>query len=104
MYDLLICNFVFSGVNKLRNPGCKTRGVWGTITSVLPPFNVSNFRLQRPRTFVGLSKCNYFMGSLPSSAGLSSLSFSRSLSLSLTHTHTHTQRIYNLPRQELKVY
>ena len=70
MYDLLICNFVFSGVNELRNPGCESQGVWGTITSVLPPFNVSNFRLQRPRTFVGLSKCNYFMGSLPSSAGL----------------------------------
>jgi hypothetical protein len=64
MYDLLICNFVFSGVNELRNPGCKTQGVWAAITSVLPPFDVSNFRLLRPCTFAGLSKCICFMGSI----------------------------------------
>jgi hypothetical protein len=71
MYDLLICNFVFSGVNELYNPGCKTQGVWGTITAVLPALRITNFNLQRPVIFVGISKCYHFMGSLPSSAGYS---------------------------------
>jgi hypothetical protein len=43
MYDLLICNFVFSGVNGLYITGCKTHGVGGTIRTVLPTRSLSNF-------------------------------------------------------------
>jgi hypothetical protein len=63
MHDLLMCNFVFSGINGIHDPVCNALSVWRSVTSVqCEQFQTSDIAYMCGKFLLGMLKCEQFAG------------------------------------------